>query len=217
MSKHLQADLDRTRKQILAMGSLVEEALRDAFEALVGRRLEIAEQVQRGDDAIDQRELEVEDACLKLLALHHPVAGDLRFVIAVLKVNNDLERMGDLAQNIAERAAYLCAHPRLEVELPFRPMTALVQRMVSDALDALVHQDTALARQVCARDDEVDDYHRDMYAVLQTSMRADTDTIERALHTLSAARNLERIADLATNICEDVVFMVDGEVIRHHV
>jgi len=216
MTKHLQDDLDRLKKQVLAMGALVEEATHRAISALVKRRPDLADEVLAGDDVIDAKELEVEDACLKILALHQPVAGDLRFVIAVMKVNNDLERMGDLAQNIAERAAYLSSHPPLSVELPFPRMTECVQRMVSDALDALVNRDTALARGVCERDDEVDALNRQMYVVLQELMKREPDAIERAIHTLSVARHLERIADLATNIAEDVVFMVEGEVVRHH-
>ena len=216
MSKHLQTDLDRMKKQLLAMGAMVEESIRHAIEALANRRPELAERVLAGDDAIDVREVELEDACLKILALHQPVAGDLRYVVAVMKVNNDLERMGDLAQNIAERAAYLCRHPALPVELPFGQRTSAVQRMVNDSLDALVNQDTRLARAVGERDDEVDNLNREMYGALQRLMQEDTGTIERALHTLSAARNLERIADLATNIAEDVVFMVEGDIIRHH-
>jgi phosphate transport system protein len=215
MSKHLQADLDRVRKDLLAMGAMVESAIHRAIASLVDRLPELAEQVLAGDDAIDECELSVEDACLKILALHQPVASDLRYVVAVMKVNNDLERMGDLAQNIAERAAYLSQHPPLRVELPFERMTKTVQGMVSSALDALVNSDTRQARRVCQQDDEVDALNREMYAVLQDVMKRDPDSVERALHTLSVARHLERIADQATNIAEDIVFMVEGEVIRH--
>jgi phosphate transport system protein len=217
MSKHLQADLDRVRKQLLEMGSMVESAIQRAIASLVDRRPELADEVLLGDDAIDQKELEIEDACLKILALHQPVASDLRYVVAVMKVNNDLERMGDLAQNIAERAAYLSTHDPLDVELPFLQMTQSVQGMVSSALDALVKSDTRLARRVCRQDDEIDAQNREMYVVLQDVMKRDPRSVERAVHTLSVARHLERIADQATNIAEDVVFMVEGEVIRHHV
>jgi phosphate transport system protein len=198
------------------MGAMVESAIHRAIASLVDRLPELADQVLAGDDAIDECELQVEDACLKILALHQPVASDLRYVVAVMKVNNDLERMGDLAQNIAERAAYLSTHPPLKVELPFARMTQKVQGMVSSALDALVNSDTRLARRVCEQDDEVDELNREMYVVLQDVMKRDPDSVERAVHTLSVARHLERIADQATNIAEDVVFMVEGEVIRHH-
>jgi phosphate transport system protein len=215
MSKHLHDDMDRLKKEILTMGSLVEEATNKAITALGSRRPGLSEEVLASDDAIDVKELEVEDACLKILALHQPVAGDLRFIVAVMKVNNDLERMGDLAQNIAERALYLSTHDPIDVNLDFDRMVTTVRQMVSGALDALVNRDTSLARDVCDRDDEVDAYNRQMYEVLQELMKRDPDTIERAVHTLSVSRHLERIADLATNIAEDVVFMVEGEVVRH--
>jgi phosphate transport system protein len=190
MSKHLLADLDRVKKQVLAMGALVEEATHRAISALIDRRSDLARDVLHGDDAIDEKELEVEDACLKILALHQPVAGDLRYVVAVMKVNNDLERMGDLAQNIAERAVYLSTHEALAVDLPFARMTACVQRMVSEALDALVKSDTALARAVCERDDEVDALNRQMYVVLQAGAAASGG--EQSRDGQDSERSLER-------------------------
>lgn len=216
MTKHLLSDLENLKRAVLDMGALVEEATNRAISSLVHRRPELADEVLRGDDAIDRMELEVEDACLKVLALHQPVAGDLRFVIAVMKVNNDLERMGDLAQNIAERSTYLSAHAPLEVDLPFEEMMQAVRRMVSASLDSLVQRDTDIARRVIASDDEVDSLLRRMFDALQELMRRDPDSVERAVQTLSVARHLERIADLATNIAEDIVFMVEGDVIRHH-
>jgi len=216
MTKHLEADLDRLKKEVLSMGGMVEESINKAFAALARRRPELADQVLAGDDAIDQKEVEVEDMCLKILALHQPVASDLRFIVAIMKVNNDLERMGDLAQNIAERAAFLSTHEPIEVDLDFDRMVHAVRKMVSLSLDALIRQDTAAAREVCEGDDAVDDYNRQMFDQLQELMKRDPDMVERAVQTLSVARHLERIADLATNIAEDVVFMVDGENIRHH-
>jgi phosphate transport system protein len=215
MSKHLQHDLERLKKELLTMGALVENAINRAIVALVQRRPEIAEEVLAGDDLIDEKELEVEDLCLKMLALHQPVAGDLRFIVGCIKVNNDLERMGDLAQNIAERATYLARHAPIDVHADFTQMVECVRRMVADALDALVHLDTRRAREVCRADDEVDEYNRHMFVELENLMRRENATIERAVQTLSVSRHLERIADLATNVAEDVVFMVDGEVLRH--
>ena len=215
MSKHLQRDLDRLKKEILGMGAMVEQATNKAITALVERRPELAQEVMAGDDAIDRKELTTEEECLKTLALHQPVAADLRFVVAVMKVTNDLERMGDLAVNIAERAAYLSTHPPIEVPLDFQRMADRVRRMLQDSLNALVSRDTALARRICRDDDEVDAINRDMFVALQDLMFRKPETIKRAVHTLSASRHLERIADLATNIAEDVVFMVEGEVIRH--
>ena len=215
MTRHLEADLDKLKKELLAMGALVEDAANHAISSIVRRDPALAREVLTGDDEIDKRELLVEDACLKILALHQPVASDLRFLVSVMKVNNDLERMGDLAQNIAERALFLATHDPIEVHLDFARMVEKVRAMVRQSLDSLVRQDPDLARAVCAQDDEVDEYNKHMYTVLQDLMKSDPDTVERAVHTLSVARHLERIADLATNIAEDVVFMVEGDVIRH--
>lgn len=216
MKKHLQNDLDDLKREILTMGSLVEESINKAIASLVHRRPELAAEVSAGDELIDRKELALEDKCLKMLALHQPVAGDLRFIIGCIKVNNDLERMGDHAQAIAERATHLATHDPIEVQIDFQRMVLKVQGMVKRGLDALVNLDAELARSVANEDDEVDAYHKQMFAELQDVMRRDPDTVERAVHTLSVVRHLERIADLATNIAEDIVFMVEGEVIRHH-
>jgi len=213
--KHLQRDLEQLKKDILTYGAMVEESINGAITALLTRRSDLAQEIIQGDDKLDQREVAIEEFCLKVLALHQPVAVDLRFIIAVMKVNNDLERMGDLAVNIAERARYLSTHDPLQGPLDFSAMTRSVQTMVRESLDALIHLDTALARQVLTEDEEVDDMNRGMYDVLQKIMAEDPSTIKRAVHTLSASRHLERIADLATNIAEDVVFMVDGDIVRH--
>lgn len=215
MPIHLHRDLERLAREVLALGALVEEATNHAIEALIHRRAELAETVLNGDDRIDRREVEVEIDCLKMLALHQPVAADLRYIVAVLKVNNDLERMGDLAVNVAERARYLATHEPLAVELDFATMGELVKRMVRDCLDALVRRDIEVAHRVMQDDDRVDEINREMFTVLQAAMQEDGKNVKRAVHMLSASRHLERIADLATNIAEDVVFMVDGEVIRH--
>jgi phosphate transport system protein len=215
MSKHLQRDLERVKRDLLAMSGLVEEATDLAIGAVVDRRRDLAEQVVAGDDRIDAKELEVEDECLKVLALHQPVASDLRFLISVLKVNNDLERMGDLAKNIAERALALAGQPPIEGAEDFRSMAERVRRMVHDCIDALVERNVDLARKVCFDDREVDEENRRRFERLQDVMRKDPSSVERAVHLLSISRHLERIADHATNVAEDVVFLVDGEVIRH--
>jgi phosphate transport system protein len=215
MAIHLLRDLEHLKKEILTVGALVEEATDKAIAALVDRRAALAEEVLKGDDRIDHKEVEVEEECLKVLALHQPVAADLRFIVAVLKVNNDLERMGDLAVNVAERAAFLATHEPLPVALDFPAMGDMVRGMVRDVLDALVRLDTELARSVWSRDDHVDEMNRRMFHVLEDLMQRDPSTVERALHTLNASRQLERMADLATNIAEDVLFMVLGEVVRH--
>ncbi len=215
MSKHLQRDLENLKKEILTMGALVEEAMNRSLEALLERRIDLAEKVIEGDREVDMKEIQIEEECLKILALHQPVAADLRFIIVVLKVNNDLERIGDLAQNIAERAAYLARKEPIDVPPDFLRMIEKVRTMVARSLDALVNSDTAAARAICREDRDVDEVHRHMYDALQDGMSADPKTVKRAVNTLSVSKNLERIADYATNIAEDVVFMVDGEVIRH--
>ncbi|VAX39576.1 Phosphate transport system regulatory protein PhoU [hydrothermal vent metagenome] len=215
MSKHLQRDLEHLKKELLSIASMVEVALNKAIPALIDRRLDLAEEVIQSDNIIDEKEVLVEEECLKILALHQPVAVDLRFIISVLKVTNDLERMGDLCVNIAERSLYLSSHPPLDIILDFPAMTEGVQDMVRKSLDSLTTLDTKLARDVLAQDDAIDAANREMFNALQELMHKDSETIERAVHMLSASRHLERIADLATNIVQDVVYMVDGELIRH--
>jgi phosphate transport system protein len=217
MSKHLQRDLEYLKKELLGIASMVEEATNKAILALTERRPELTEEVICQDDLIDQKEVHVEEECLKALALHQPVAADLRFIITAMKVNNDLERMGDLAVNIAERAAYLSTHEHLAAKLDFPGMAEGVQTMLRNSLDALTNKDTKLARKVLQMDDDIDSANRQMYLTLQNLMHLDPDTVERAVHLLSASRHLERIADLATNIAEDVVYMAEGELIRHRV
>lgn len=215
MTAHFFRDLDDIKKHLLEVGALVEEATNNAITALIERREELALQVKEGDRVIDQKEVQVEELCLKSLALHQPVAADLRFIVVVMKVNNDLERMGDLASNIASRAAYLATHPQLEIPEDFRIMADGARTMVRKSLDCLVNCDTALAREVLASDDEVDRINKAMFDAMQEKMIQDSSTIRCGIHFLSASRHLERIADLATNIAEDVIYMVDGEVIRH--
>ena len=216
MTKHLRRDLEHLERELLELGALVEHAIKSAIIAVIDRRPELADQVIAGDDAIDAKEVEVEEECLKVLALHQPCAGDLRTIVAMLKVNNDLERMGDCATNIAERARDLADQEPIPTPLDeLRRMTEAVRAMVGQSLDALVRHDADRAREVCLRDAEVDALNRRMFVLLQELMQKDPRTVTRAVSTLSVSRNLERIADLATNIAEDVVFLVDGEVIRH--
>lgn len=214
--KHLQRDLEKLTREILAMGALVEDATARAMEALLERDAAAAERVIEGDRTIDMKEIEVEEECLKLLALHQPVAADLRFIVAVLKVNNDLERMGDLAQNMAERARML-AGARSTVEPPgeLRGMMEKVQSMVVRCLDALVRLDAGVARDVLRDDEAVDEAHRRMYRSLQDRMTRNPERIPDYIQYLSVSRYLERMADQATNIAEDVIFTAEGEVVRH--
>jgi phosphate transport system protein len=160
-------------------------------------------------------EVQVEESCLKILALYQPVATDLRFIIAVLKINNDLERVGDLAVNIAERAAFLATQPPLEMSFDFQKMAAKAQEMLKRSLDALVGFNAEMAEEVCLSDDEIDAMNRQVYFMVEEAIHTHPDQTESLIHTLSVSRHLERIADHATNIAEDVIYMIDGSIVRH--
>ena len=215
MAKHLTRDLDAIKIETLSIGSLVEAAIRDSVHSLTARRVELAESVIAGDREIDLREVSLEDDCLKVLALHQPVAADLRFVVAVLKVNNDLERMGDLAVNIAKRAIVLAAEDSLSAQLDLTDMGEATIGMVKHSLESLVRTDVEAARAVMDADEVVDAHHLESYAAAKEIIARDSGAAERAIELLSVSRNLERIGDLATNIAEDVVSLVEGEIIRH--
>ena len=216
MSKHLQRDLDGLKRDILAMGTLAEEATAKAVEAVFRRDETLAQEVIDGDDLLDAKEIAVEEECLKILALHQPVAADLRFIVAVLKVNNDLERMGDLAKNVAKRTGVISeSGPGDPVSGDLRIMMERVRGMVHRSLESLVRLDPVAARAVCEEDDAVDVLNRQIFKTLRDTMSANAEEVPRGLAYIAVARNLERIADLATNIAEDVVFTVEGEVIRH--
>lgn len=215
MTTHLQKEIEGLKKRILFMGAEVEEAVRKAVNALVSRNPKEAIEVIEHDDQLDQLEVEIEEECLKILALHQPVAIDLRYVIAVLKMNNDLERIGDLAVDISERAVYLADRPKIDLWLDFPGMARLTQDMLKRSLDALVNSDATLARQVRASDDEVDAMNQLMFPTVQDYVKKNPEHVAEAIHLLSAARHLERIADQATNIAEDVIYMVEGEIVRH--
>jgi phosphate transport system protein len=215
MRTHLQRDLERLTQKLLAVGAMVEEAFRNSLESLTERRLDLAEAVIDGDQRIDDREVDVEEDCLKVLALHAPVAADLRRVVAFLKLNNDLERIGDLAKNIAERAAFLATRDEIDIPAQLPEMAERAQRMVRDCLDAVVNADTELAHKVVADDEIVDEMHGGFYRLIEQRIAADPARAKENLQLLSVSRYLERIADQATNVAEDVVFMVEGEVIRH--
>lgn len=218
MSLHLQSDLDNLKKEVVQLGNMVEAAISNAILALTDRRPELAEKVFVDEDLIDKKEVKIEEECLKILALHQPVAVDLRFIVVVLKVNNDLERMGDFAENVARRAVFLSAEDPIPCPVAFTDtMSKSIREMVRASLDALVNLDIALANKVIEMDDIVDDINRQMYTELQALMKKDPETIERAVGLLSTSRYLERIGDLATSIAEDVIFMVNGEVVRHKI
>lgn len=215
MVVHLERDLESLKKNILNLGGKVEDSINKAITALVDRRPNLADEVVESDDEIDTAEVEIEEDCLKILALHQPVASDLRFIITVLKVNNELERMGDQAANIALRARFLAQNDPIETPINLSNMVDTVQEMVHESLEALVTQDAERAREVTDMDDKVNEAHRTMFQEIQHIMAEDPDTIERAIHTLLVSRYLERMGDLAKNICEDIIFLSQGEVMRH--
>lgn len=217
MTIHFQRAIERIKTRLLVLSTKVEESVRHAVESVELKDAERAQQVIDGDDEIDDMEVEVEEECLKILALHQPVATDLRFLIAVLKINNDLERVGDLAVNIAERSQFLAKQAKTQVFLDFPSMADKVQWMLQRSLDALVNTDPDLAREVCLADDEVDAMNRQMYGQVQEGIKEDVGDVETLIHLLSISRHLERIADLATNIAEDVIYMADGQIVRHRV
>lgn len=215
MTKHLLRDLEHLKQQVQTLGSMVEAAISKATTALLERRGELAEEVVHGDDPIDEREVMVEEECLKMLALHQPVAIDLRYLVAVLKANNELERMGDLAVNIAARVGGLLDLEPVRLPPKFVTMVETVRRMVHDVLEAMIESDVDLARRVIAADEIVDRIHRQMFRDLQTMAQKEPGCLEAVINLLSVSRYLERIADQSTNIAEDVIFLVEGEIVRH--
>lgn len=213
--QHVQRQIELLKDKILNVGGLVEEAIANAVTAMVNRDANMAQRVIGSDDDIDQIEVEVEEDCLKILALYQPVAADLRFVVAILKINNDLERMGDLAKNIAKRAAYLAKQAPLELPFNVRDMAIKVQAMVKLSLDALVNSSSAIARQVRSEDDVVDNYREAIRDQIMKTIKVMPERVEYLLKLNSVSKHLERIADMATNIAEDVIYMVEGEIVRH--
>jgi phosphate transport system protein len=215
MPTHFQRDLDQMQQHILELAGLVEQAVHQTVRALQERQPSLADEVIRGDATIDQEENFVEEECLKMLALHQPVAVDLRRIVAALKINSDLERMADLAVNIAERVLCLGPVPTLPFPDRLQQMADLTTTMVRQSLDAFVRVDADLARRVICFDDEVDRYNKEIIDELIAAMRAAPESVTQGLSLFSAVRHLERIADHATNIAEDVVYLIEGEIIRH--
>ena len=214
--RHFETELQALKNRLLGMGALVEERVHQAMQALMERRIEAAEAIVAGDAEVNDLQIEIDDRCLKLLALQNPMASDLRLITAAMKINADLERIGDQAVNIAENAVKVAAAPPLRPIIDLPRMAELAEAMTRDSLDAFVRRDADLAREILARDDEVDQLKDQIFRVLLTHMMADPGTIERALGLILVSRNLERIADHATNIAEDVIFVVEAKDVRHH-
>ena len=212
---HFEEELQALKTRLLNMGALVEERVHQATFALIERRPDAIDRVIAGDQDVNDLQIEIDDRCLKLLALQQPMASDLRLITAAMKINADLERIGDQAVNIAENAARILSHPPLKPQIEVPRMAELAQGMTHDCLDAFVRKDVALARSVLKRDDQVDALKDQVFRVLLTYMMADPGTIERCLALILISRNLERIADHATNIAEDVIFLVEAKDVRH--
>ncbi len=217
METRFQQDLEKLKGNLLVMATWVGETINNAVESLVRRDSVLAQKVYEAEDRINTMDIAINIECLNLLALRQPMAADLRFITSALKIITDLERMGDQAVNIVERANSLNREPQLKPYIDIPRMAEIAQSMVKDALDAFVNQDSKLARSVCERDDQVDGLNEQVVKELLTYMVSDTNTISQQVHLLIVARCLERIADHATNIAQDVIFMVDGLVIKHRV
>ena len=215
MERHLDQQLERIRQSMLRMGGMVEGMIGRANDALVGRDEAAVREVIESDLEVDRLEMDIDEDCHHTLVRHQPTAVDLRFLIAVMKITNDLERIGDSAVNIAQSAHKLMEEPPLKPYIDLPKMSALVRGMVREALDAFVRRDAELATKVLRSDDTIDALYRQLFRELLTFMIEDPKTISRSLHLLLIARNLERIADHSTNIAEDVIYYVEGRDVRH--
>ena len=217
MAKNLEIEIEALKKRILSICAVVEENVRDAIKALVLRDTALATKVIDVDEEIDAMEVALEEECLKTLALYQPVAKDLRFIIAVFNINNDLERIGDLAVNIAERAMSLAACTKIDIPFDYTSMAEKVLAMVKKSLDSLVRMDPELAQRVCEEDDEVDVINRKAYTKVQERIRQYPDRVDCLIQFPAISSELERIADHATNIAEEVIYLTKGEIVRHKI
>jgi phosphate transport system protein len=217
VERHFDQELDALKNQVLLMGGRTEAIVQKSVEALKRRDASLAEAVFDDDRAIDRLEIDIEERCVGLLALRQPLAADLRTITAALKISNDLERMGDHAVNIASCAVRLAQVPPLKPLVDIPRMADMAASMLRDALDAFVRRDAVTARRLCRRDDEVDNLNRQIFRELLSFMMEDPATITRAMDLILVARNLERVADLATNVAEEVVFIAEARIIKHNV
>ena len=215
MAIHMNKEVDRLKRQLMDLCGKAVESFQEAVKSVSTRDSNLARKVIAEDVIIDRMEVAVEEECLKVLALYQPVAIDLRFIVTALKMNNDLERIGDLAVDIAEHSEFLAKQEVVDIPFNFENMAQKAHAMLAKSLDSLVQMDCELAREVLAADDEVDEMNRRMYRLVKEEATRQSDNIEVMIHMLSVARHLERIADHATNIAEDVIYMVEGEIVRH--
>jgi phosphate transport system protein len=217
MVSHLQNEIDKLKLALLSLCAAVEGQVEKSVRALLTRDARLAEQVEQNDQDIDRREVDVEEECIRVLVLYQPVANDLRLVVSALKINNDLERIGDLAVNIAHKATALAAEPDMDFPVDVSGMWSRTQAMLRDSLDAMIKGDVALARDVCLRDEEVNRMKREARLKIEELLTQNPEGNRRLLRVMAACRNLERIADLATNIAEDVIYLAEGRIVRHSV
>ena len=217
MERHFDDELKGLRQKLMQMADTAQEMIGYATKALVDRKKELTDKVFVLEDMVNHTEMEIEEEVLRLLALRQPIAGDLRLLTAILKINNDLERVADQAVNISETVLFLLKEPPLKPLIDIPQMALLAQKMIKNSLEAFVHENVTLAHQVCKDDDEVDRLNDQVFRELLTYMMEDPKSITRAVDLILVSRNLERIADHATNISEDVIFIVQGKNIRHHI
>ncbi|MBU2509750.1 phosphate signaling complex protein PhoU [bacterium] len=215
MSKHFHNELEKIKKMILSLSAVVEERVNMVVKAIQDIDSDLARDIINRDFEIDKKEVEIEEECLKIMALHQPVAVDLRFLIAVIKINNDLERIGDQAVNIAERVVVIDRQNPCNFAFDYSDMAGKAQTMFSISLDALINLDTKMAYQVLAMDDEVDRFQNQAYDAFKVAMQDNRDCLGFLLNLFLVSRHLERLADHATNIAEEVIHLIDGEIIRH--
>lgn len=215
MSKHLRRELDKIKKKMLSLGALVEERTRMVVQAMAGLDADIAQKIIASDWEVDEMEVEIEEECLKILALYQPVAVDLRFLIATIKINNDMERIGDECVNIAERLMIILKRPPMQFVFDYTPMSEKVQAMLKASLDALVNLDVDLAFKVITMDDEVDDIQTQAYDHIKEAIKQYPDRVGYLVNLMLVSRHLERLADHSTNIAEEVIYLIEGEIVRH--
>ena len=215
MTKHFQRELEKIKKKILSLGAMVEERVRMAIQSIEEFDGEVAKKIILSDHEIDEMEVEVEEECLKIMALHQPVAVDLRFLVAVIKINNDLERIGDQAVNIAQRVKTITKKERFDFVFDYSLMAEKAETMLRMSLDALVNQDVDLALKVLLLDDEVDAKKKEAYNLIKRAISESPDNVSYLINLLLISRHLERLADHATNIAEEVIYMIEGEIVRH--
>lgn len=215
MPVHLMREVEQLKKMILSLAAEVEENLRRSVQAVVQRDAQLARQAIETDQVIDTHEVKVEEECLKILALHQPVAHDLRFIVAILKINHDLERVGDLAVNIGERALVLASNPPVPRDFALLRLADRAQAMVARSLDSLINRDLKLAREIWLSDDEADGFNRELLDQVEEELKKHPEHMQSLLAITSVSRTLERVADHATNIAKDVIYLIEGDIVRH--